>query len=107
MPSETFCKDHAWIKECPNDVVDGAICDLHEAVASHSAKLKKLRASDYKATLACGFKFRSKRDAQQSFEVRPQDWAKKPITNKDGTPGVKTSIFTRLYNRGHAMKSRA
>jgi len=69
----------------------------HLCPEPHAAKLRKLRETDLRAIVACNFKFRSKRDAQQSFEVRLRDWAGEPRFKKDGThDDRKTSIFTRL-----------
>ena len=95
VKSETFHKDHAWIQECPNDMVDGAICDLHNAVASHFAKLKKLKASDRNATLARNFKFRSKRDTQLGLgigRVSPLPRRMAPfLTGHQSIPGFSTA----------------
>jgi hypothetical protein len=62
-----------WLKEIPGEVKDVAVRDFDKARKAHFAKLKKKRQQDANARLDAKFKFRSKRDPQQSFEVRARD----------------------------------
>lgn len=67
---------HPWLFKVPEDVRSGALRDLIKAKAAHFAKLRKMRDADPSANLACNFKFRSRRDRQQSFEIRARDWGR-------------------------------
>ena len=70
---ETIAAGPTWLKEIPYEIKDVAVRDFDKARKSHFAKLKKLKENDPAARHDARFKFRSKRDAQQSFEVRPRD----------------------------------
>ena len=68
---------NVWLKEIPGEIKDVAVRDYDKARAAHFAKLKKKKQSDPSARNDATFKFRSKKDYQQSFEVRPRDMARK------------------------------
>jgi len=72
--SDEMLTEHPWLEETPEDVRSGALRDLIKARSAHFAKLRNMRKSDPSASLACKFKFRSKRDRQQSIEIRARDW---------------------------------
>lgn len=65
--------ENAWLKEIPGEVKDVAVRDFDKARKAHFAKLRKMQANDPTARHDATFKFRSKRDRQQSFEVRARD----------------------------------
>lgn len=67
----------AWLKDVHSEIKDVAVRDFDKARKAHFAKLKKMRQNDPSARLDAAFKFRSKRDSQQSFEVRPRDLVRK------------------------------
>ena len=64
---------NSWLKEIPGEIKDVAVRDFDKARKAHFAKLKKMQQNDPNARLDAKFKFRSKRDPQQSFEVRARD----------------------------------
>jgi putative transposase len=64
---------HAWLQDIPYNVKDVAVTDFQKAREAHFAKLKKRRAKDPNVKMDATFKFRSKRDKQQSFSVRARD----------------------------------
>jgi putative transposase len=66
-----------WLKAIPYDIKDVAVHDFDKARTAHFAKLKKMKQNDPNARHDAKFKFRSKRDGQQSFEVRPRDLTRK------------------------------
>lgn len=66
-----------WLKDIPYDIKDVAVRDFDKARKAHFAKLKKMKQNDPTARHDATFKFRSKRDKQQSFEVRPRDLIRK------------------------------
>lgn len=63
-----------WLKTVPFDLKDNAIRDFDKARKAHFAKIRKVKASNSSATTTCHFKYRSKRDKQQSIVVRGRDW---------------------------------
>jgi len=65
--------EREWLKDVPYEIKDVAVRDFDKARKAHFAKLKKKKQNDPKARHDARFKFRSKRDKQQSFEVRPRD----------------------------------
>lgn len=65
--------EHPWLKSFHSEVIDVAVVDLDKARTAHFAKLKKMKQIDPNATLQAQFKFRSKKDKQQSFSVRKRD----------------------------------
>lgn len=66
-----------WLKEIPCEIKDVAVRDFDKARKAHFVKLKKMKKTDKNAKLEAKFKFRSRRDKQQSFEVRPRDMVRK------------------------------
>lgn len=66
-----------WLKEIPTEIKDVAVRDFDKARKAHFAKLKKKKEKDPNAKHEAKFKFRSKRDKQQSFEVRARDLVRK------------------------------
>jgi putative transposase len=66
-------EEHKWLKDIPVEVKDVAVRDFDKARKAHFAKLKKMQANDPTAQHNAKFKFRSKKDNQQSFEVRARD----------------------------------
>lgn len=62
-----------WLRKIPYEIRDVAVRDFDKARKAHRAKLKKMKQHDPNATLNAKFKFKSKRDKHQSFEVRPRD----------------------------------
>jgi putative transposase len=60
---------HPWLKEIHSEIKDVAVRDFDKARESHFAKYKGVKV---KAT----FKFRSKKDPQQSFDVRARDMSR-------------------------------
>lgn len=62
---------HTWLKNVPYDVKDVGVRDMDKARAAHFAKVKK------NAKFKAEFKFRSKRDPQQSIEIRGRDMVRK------------------------------
>ena len=66
-------KTHPWLKNIPGEVKDVAVRDMDKARKAHFAKLKKRKKEDPSARLDAKFKFRSKKDPQESFEVRARD----------------------------------
>jgi len=76
---------HLWLQSIPFEVRDNAIRDLDKARKAHFAKLRKAKSVDSSATIKCHFKFRSKRDKQQSIVIRSRDWNRKK--------GVYSSLF--------------
>jgi putative transposase len=65
--------ENKWLADIPYDVKDVAVSDFANARKAHFAKLKKKQANDPTARHDAKFKFRSKKDRQQSFEVRARD----------------------------------
>jgi len=61
----------------PGEIIDVAVRDLDKARKAHFAKLKKKKEKDPNATHQAVFKYRSKKDPQESFEVRPRDMVRK------------------------------
>lgn len=73
----TLASGPAWLQEIPYEIRDVAVRDFDKARKAHFSKLKKMKQGDKGAALKATFKFRSKRDKQQSFEVRPRDLLRK------------------------------
>ena len=67
------CDKHTWLADIPYNVRDVAVTDMDEARKAHFAKLKKQKSKDPSARLDATFKFRSKKDPQESFEVQARD----------------------------------
>jgi putative transposase len=66
-----------WLAELGlADFRDGAVRDLDKAWIAHGAKIKKMKSLGATDLPACKFKYRSKRDPQQSFEMRGRDWGR-------------------------------
>ncbi|MCP3663106.1 MAG: transposase, partial [Gammaproteobacteria bacterium] len=86
--SDEMLAQHPWLADSPEDVRDGALQDLTKAQSVHFAKLRKLRDVDPAARLACKFKFQSKRDSQQSIEIRARDW------------GRSRGMYSKLFGQG-------
>lgn len=70
-------EEHTWLKDMPGEIKDVAVCDMDKARKVHFAKLNKIRERDPTATFDAKFKFRSKKDPQESFEVRWRDMNRK------------------------------
>jgi transposase len=66
-----------WLKVIPGEVKDVAVRDFDKARKAYFAKLDKMRSVDSSAKVDAQFKFRSKRDIQQSFDVRARDMIRK------------------------------
>jgi putative transposase len=64
---------YVWLNDIPGEVKDVAVTDFQKARIAHFAKLKLRRTKDPNAKMDATFKFRSKRDKQQSFSVRARD----------------------------------
>jgi len=60
---------HEWLNEIPREVKDVAVRDMHKARNAHFAKPESKRYAK--------FKFRSKKDIQQSFDVQARDMKRK------------------------------
>jgi putative transposase len=73
----TIASGPDWLKGIHYDIRDVAVRDFDKARRAHFAKLRKKKQNDANARHDAKFKFRSKRDGQQSFEVRPRDLARK------------------------------
>ena len=69
----TIAAGPRWLNDVPYEIKDVAVRDFDKARKAHFAKLKKRKLNDPAAQHNAKFKYRSKRDAQQSFEVRPRD----------------------------------
>ena len=78
-------KQHSWLGDVPYKVRDNAIRDFDKARSSHSAKQRKAQASNPAVTLPCSFKYRSRRDKQQSLAVDANNWGR--------TRGMFASLF--------------
>ena len=74
-----------WLKDIHYEIRDCAVTDFNKARKAHFAKLKKKKQNDPTAKHEAKFKFRSKRDSQQSFELRARDWGR--------SKGVFASLF--------------
>ncbi len=66
-------EEHHWLKEIPGEIKDVAVRDYDKARKAHFAKLNKKKDEDPNARHDAVFKFRSKKNLQQSFEVRGRD----------------------------------
>jgi putative transposase len=66
-------QEHDWLKTVPGEIKDVAVRDMDKARKAHFAKLKKKKVKDPEARHKACFKFRSRKDHQQSFEVRGRD----------------------------------
>lgn len=67
-----------WLKEVPHDVRDNALRDFDKARSALFAKRRKAKAANADAKVEVStFKFRSKRDKQQSITIRGRDWGRK------------------------------
>lgn len=66
-----------WLNDIPSEIKDVAVRDMDKARKAHFAKLKKQKEKNPNAIHKAKFKFRSKKDPQQSFEVRPRDMIRK------------------------------
>lgn len=66
-------EEHAWLKDVPCEIKDVAVRDMDKARKAHFAKLNKKKEKDPSARHDASFKFRSKKDPQESFEVRGRD----------------------------------
>ena len=75
--SEEFKMKNAWLKDTPFDILDNSLRDLVKARIAHFSKLKLAKRADPAATIACSFKFRSKKDKQQTLVIRGRDWNRK------------------------------
>lgn len=64
---------NTWLKDIPCEIKGVAVMDFYQAREGHFAKLKKMRSKGPNVQLDATFKFRSKRDYQQSFSVRARD----------------------------------
>ena len=75
--SDSFEAQYERLKKVPFVVKDNAIRDIIKARAAHFAKLKKRRQTNPSATLQCQFKFRSRKDRQESLLFSKRDWGRK------------------------------
>jgi putative transposase len=66
-------ESNSWLNDIPFDIKDVAVCDYDKARKAHFAKLAKKKAKDISARHDARFKFRSRKDPQESFEVRGRD----------------------------------
>lgn len=66
-------EEHVWLNDVPGEVKDVAVRDMDKARKAHFAKLAKKKQKDPGARHDAVFKFRSKKDRQESFEVRGRD----------------------------------
>lgn len=62
-------EEHDWLREIPSAILDVAVRDMDKARRAHFAKPESKRLAK--------FKFRSKKDAQQSFEVQKSEMRRK------------------------------
>jgi putative transposase len=69
--------NNPWLNDIAGEIKDVAVCDMDKARKAHFAKLAKQKEKDHFAKHDAKFKFRSKKDPQQSFEVRPRDMVRK------------------------------
>lgn len=67
---------HAWLKDVPYEVRDNALRDFDKARKVFFAKRAKARAVNPTADVRASFKFRSRRDRQQTLTVRHRDWGR-------------------------------
>jgi putative transposase len=74
---EADVQKNAWLALVPYDVRDNAIRDIDKAWKAHQAKARNRKASNLGLGLGCNWKFRSRRDRQQSIVVRHRDWGRK------------------------------
>lgn len=71
---EAQTQDQGWLEGIPGEVKDVAVRDFDKARRAHFAKLKNSSSAKKRLELeGAKFKFRSRRDRQQSFEVRARD----------------------------------
>lgn len=70
-------QEHGWLKGIHGEIKDVAVRDMDKARAAHFARLKKKKEKDPTARHDAKFKFRSKKDRQESFEVRGRDMVRK------------------------------
>ena len=68
---------HEWLREIPCEIKDVAVRDMDKARKVHFAKLNKMKERNAGSKREARFKFRSKKDPQQSFEVRARDMMRK------------------------------
>jgi putative transposase len=66
-----------WLETVPYDIKSVAVLDFVKARAAYFAKLQKMRLTNPDARLDAQFKFRSKRDPQQTFSVRARHMIRK------------------------------
>lgn len=66
-------RTNLWLEDVPYDIKSVAVLDFAKARQTHFAKLDKMRLTNPGAKHDATFKFRSKRDPQQSFSVRARD----------------------------------
>jgi putative transposase len=66
-------ESHVWLNDIPGEIKDVAVRDMDKARKAHFAKLKKRKETNPDASHKASFKFRSKKDPQESFEVRGRD----------------------------------
>ena len=62
-----------WLNDIPRAIKDVAVRDFEKARVAHFAKLKTMKTTATTTARPATFKFRSRRDKQQSFEVNWRD----------------------------------
>lgn len=70
-------EENVWLRKIPGEIKDVAVMDMDKARKAHFAKLKNKKEKDSLARHDASFKFRSKKDPQESFEVRGRDMCRK------------------------------
>jgi putative transposase len=74
--SKSFVAEHEWMGDVPYDVRDNALRDIDKARKALFAKRRKARTMGAAVEMS-SFKFRSRRDKQQTLVIRGRDWGRK------------------------------
>jgi putative transposase len=72
-------ENNLWLRGVPYEVRDTAVRDFDKARVSHFAKVGRMERRGEAVPqniLESSFKFRSKKDRRQSFELRARDWGR-------------------------------
>jgi putative transposase len=88
-------KENPWLLQVPYDIKNNAIRDLDKARKAHFAKIAKNKKIDNTYRLQCSFKYRSKKDEQESIVIRGRDW------------GRKTGVYSNIFGPGKMKVSKS
>ena len=107
-----FREANEWVKECPQSVYDSGVMDAFDAFNANKAKQAERASRGEKKETTAVFKFRSKKDANQTMLFNRRDWHKGKVkelrslfkTKKEVIPGeVECAVRVQMDRLGRVF----